>query len=90
MIFPTRVNGIPCQCRVTTYSPPEPPIIYGSGFGDADPGAAEEFEFELLDKKGYRAKWLEEYITDKEELRLLGEYMNYVSAMQYDYQDMAS
>lgn len=70
MIFPTTVNGIPCQCRVTHFVPGTPTRIYGFAMEDCDPPEAEEFEFELLDRRGRPAKWLDRYITPAVEDRL--------------------
>lgn len=75
MIFPTRVNGIPCQCKVLDYRPYLPMRIHGSGWGDADPPEEEYFEFELLDQKGYVAHWLSDYITPIVEKELLKEFL---------------
>jgi len=73
-IFDTRVAGIPCQCMVTTYWPPQPMRITGSGWGDADPPEPEVFEFRLMDRRGYPARWLEDKLTYDDESRLLTEY----------------
>lgn len=48
MIFPTEVNNQPCICKVRHYAPATPMRVTGSGFGDAEPGNDEEFEFELF------------------------------------------
>ena len=48
MIFPTEVNNQPCICKVRHYTPPTGLQITGSGFGDAEPGECEEFDFELF------------------------------------------
>lgn len=61
MIFKTRVNNIPCQCRVL--------------FSQRAPkDALPEFEFMLLDRKGYPAPWLERYVDKRVEFRLYKEY----------------
>lgn len=62
MKFNTRVNGIPCICHV----------IYHTS---AKYGVPEEFEYTLLDRKGYRAEWLDVYVTYDVEQRLLKEYL---------------
>ena len=62
MIFPTKVNGIPCQCRVLQYTPEVPAKTYGPP-EDCYPSEPEEFDFELLDRKGKRASWLDRYVT---------------------------
>tara|TARA_B100000929_G_scaffold275348_1_gene249193 strand:- start:857 stop:1030 length:174 start_codon:yes stop_codon:yes gene_type:complete len=46
----------------------------GSGFGDADPPEDEEFEFEVYDRGGYRAPWLERKVTEEDEIDLLRIY----------------
>lgn len=74
MQFQTKVAGIPCQCRVLAYSPGSPMRITGSGFGDAEPPEHEEFDFEILDRKGYKASWLKKKLTPEDEARLLEEY----------------
>lgn len=63
MIFDTRVNNIPCQCHV---------IYYLSPIGKHTPA---EFEFTLLDRKGYRAEWLDKYVDDLVINKLLMEYL---------------
>ena len=67
MTFNTCVSGIPCQCRVTFYQGYRP----GNYF---EPPDAEEFEFEILDRRGRRARWLERKLTEGDEARLLAEY----------------
>ena len=58
------VCGIPAQAKVTSYTPYQPMRITGCGFGDAEPPEPEEVEFELYDRKGRRAKWLEKKLED--------------------------
>jgi hypothetical protein len=72
MIFNTHVNGIPCQCSVLTFNPGTPAQTSGppEHCHDGDPG---EFEFELLDRRGHRAAWLDRYINPQVEDRLLEE-----------------
>lgn len=87
MIFKTRINGIPCQCNVIEYSAPQPMLITGSGMGDCiapDPG---EFYFVLLDRKGYRARWLDQYITSDVEDRLYSEFQERLNS--FDYSEVA-
>ncbi|TDX21641.1 hypothetical protein DFO67_1349 [Modicisalibacter xianhensis] len=74
-IFDTAISGIPCKCAVVYYAPSVPIRITGTGFGDADPPEPAEFEFELLDRTGCPARWLERKITeDDDEDRLQREY----------------
>lgn len=84
MIFQTTVAGIPCQCRVTNYVPYQPMRITGSGFGDAEPPQEEEFDYQILDRSGYPATWLENKLTLGDDLRLLGEYKIICKGLEYE------
>lgn len=75
--IPTKINGIPCLVKVTSffYQPPsgrsplrcsDPTELYGDY----------ECEFEVLDRKGYRADWLSEKITSKDYERIEGEILD--------------
>ena len=75
MIFHTYVSGIPCQCLVYSYEEAIPMRITGTGYGDAEPPEPEVFEFRLLDRKGYPAKWLEAMLTPNIESQLLEDYL---------------
>ena len=60
--FDFRVSGIPCIVCVTHYVPDVPAKL--SGHPDTwEPPEPGELEFECYDRKGYRAKWLEEKVT---------------------------
>ncbi len=83
MIFDTRVNGIPCQCNVTFYSPAVPMRITGSGQGDADPPEDSEFDFEILDRRNRKAPWLERYVTPEVVDRLHEEFLFANKAQDY-------
>ena len=48
--------------------------LTGTGYGDAEPPEPEVFEYLLLDRRGYPARWLEEKLTNDDENRLLTEY----------------
>ena len=78
MEFQTKVCGIPCTVVVTLYRKAIPMRIYGSGFGDCDPPEPEEFEFHLLDRKGYPAKWLEDKLTPADEQQIYEDFQNYL------------
>ena len=71
-VFESSISGIPCQILVTSYID-EAPIIHGR-WEDSHPGEF-EFEFEVYDRKGYRANWLEAKITDDIEIELFEEFM---------------
>ena len=80
MIFKTTVNGIPCQCNVTHYTP------YVHGTWDSPPEFS-EFEFELLDMRSRRAEWLDRYVTQAVEDRLFEEHHIELQAMAREYAD---
>ena len=85
MIFPTKVNGIPCQCSVIEYTPHIPMQVYGPGMGDAHPPEGETFDYAILDRSGRPALWLEKYLTDDDSDRLLEEYHYAQLADYYGY-----
>lgn len=61
-----RVCGIPCIIGVTDYEGYTP--AYTSGPPEnCHPAEGGSGDFEILDRKGYRAKWLEKKITAKDE-----------------------
>lgn len=72
--FNTRVNNIPCRCRVTNYEPAAPMRITGSGTGDCDPPEPAQFDFELLDSRGRRAEWLDKYLSPAVAAELFEEF----------------
>lgn len=83
MIFPTRINGIPCQCKIIAYSPEQAMAITGFGFGDAEPPEPGTFEFQILDRKGYRALWLEAYLTPWVEAELYQQFLDRLANYQF-------
>lgn len=85
MQFQTKVAGIPCKCQVIGYSMGSPMRITGTGFGDAEPPEPEDFEFTLLDRKGYPAPWLAKKITPADESRLLKEFHLEQTGQRYGY-----
>jgi len=82
MEFQTKVCGIPCTVKVTLYHEAVPMRIYGSGFGDCDPPEPTEFEFQLLDRKGYPAKWLENKLTPAIERRIYEDFQNHLENLK--------
>lgn len=84
MIFPTKVAGIPCQCKVTHATPIIPMNVYGPGMADADPAEGGEFEYVLLDRRNYPARWLEKKVTPQDEARLFEEFAILTEAEAYD------
>ena len=55
--YEVRAAGIPCHALVTHYS---------KGWGGSywEPAEAPEVYFELYDRKGYRAEWLERRLSE--------------------------
>jgi len=61
--FHFRIAGLPCIVCVTHYVPDVPAKL--SGHPDTwEPPESGELEFECYDRKGYRAKWLEEKVDE--------------------------
>jgi hypothetical protein len=71
----THIQGIPCQVEMTgghyvkpwqgsAYNCPSDWDYYGGWF---------DVEFEIYDRKGYRAKWLEKKMTAADEQRIIEE-----------------
>jgi hypothetical protein len=82
--FNTKVQGIPCVCRVTHYRPAVPGRISGPP-EDCYPDEPSEFEFELLNTSGKGAPmfWLQKKVTDEDEARLQDEYEAHVTAIKH-------
>ena len=64
MKLETTIAGIPCQVEVTHYrhQPPMGP----SADSDWDCYGYTELDFDVFDRKGYSAPWLEAKLTDYE------------------------
>lgn len=73
MIFPSTVNGIPCQIKVTYAKAEVPAQIWGPP-EECSPSEPAEFEFDVLDQRGRPAKWLERYLDEKTVERIQEEY----------------
>ena len=71
--FNARVAGIPCQVEVVHYEPYDPGVTSGPP-EHCYPPEGGEFEVELYDRKGYRARWLEAKLDDEELERLRQAY----------------
>lgn len=83
--FTTRISGIPCQIRIQHLTQPQPMRVYGVGMEDADPPEPGEFEFEVLDRKGYKASWLADKLKRNDIDRLYEEALAYLLADRYGY-----
>ena len=83
MIFNTQIAGIPCQCQVTLCRNALP--VSGDINNSIDPPDTGEFDFFLLDRKGYRAPWLEAKLAPEDHQRLLEEFQLEVTGERYGY-----
>ncbi len=61
-----RIAGIPCLIGVTDYEGYSPAYVSGPP-ENCYPSEGGTGDFEILDRRGYRAKWLERKLTAKEE-----------------------
>ena len=62
------VAGIPCIIGVTDYERYRPAYISGPP-EDCYPSEGGYGEYDLLDRKGYRAAWLERKVKDEREIQ---------------------
>ena len=67
----TRIQGLPCQIKVLSCNSYKGSMISSASLDDDRPYT--EIEYEVYDRGGYRAKWLERKITeqDNEEIEQL-------------------
>lgn len=63
------IAGIPCLIEVTHYYAGRP-MIWGNTMADAEPEEPEEIEYDVRDRKGYQAAWLERKLTDEDRERI--------------------
>lgn len=72
-----RVCGIPAIARVLHYRPYEP--AYRRGHPDNwEPASPPEIDFEILDRRGRPAPWLERKLTDAERERIGRDLIEYL------------
>lgn len=77
----TKIQGIPCLAEVTTFINVKP----WRGSPHTCPSSDDyygytEIEYDILDRKGYRAKWLERKITDRDVERIKEDIRNAYSS----------
>lgn len=67
-MFDARVCGIPCQVEVTNarYYKPQSSNPYECSSDLDYHGYWDDIEYELYDRRGYRAKWLENKMKPKD------------------------
>lgn len=67
----TRLQGIPCIAEVDYYPGTNYPINSASEIAN-DPF---DYEITMLDRKGYKANWLQKKLTDKDKERIFDEML---------------
>jgi hypothetical protein len=70
------VAGIPCIIGVTEYESVKGSYSYNAA-SDMDYYGYTECDWEVLDRKGYKAAWLERKLTSKDSERINNEISNY-------------
>ena len=65
IVVDSHVDGIPCKLGVTEIGY-YIPATYGGRTEDADPEDACSHSYDILDRKGYRAKWLDAKCSTKD------------------------
>lgn len=68
----TSVSGIPCKARMTYYAKARPARVYGPA-EDCYPDEPAELDFDILDRRGRPAAWLERKMTEDDIIRIEGE-----------------
>lgn len=76
MTFDSHIQGIPCQIEITHYTPPERKFVTCTTIDPPDPG---ELEWQVLDRKGYRADWLANKLTRDDEWRINDECEQFIA-----------
>lgn len=84
MEFSTTVCGIPCVVRVTYWDPYDPG--YTSGPPErCYPAEGGDGEWEILDRNGRPAPWLENKMTERDKQILARKVFNYMENLHDDY-----
>lgn len=73
MIIDYSIAGIPCQIKVTNHYSSKSSIHPQSCETDEDFYGVDDFEYIVLDRTGYRAKWLETKIDSKVNTKIIHE-----------------
>lgn len=72
----SRISGIPCLIGIKDYFKQE---AQGRGAdSDCDCYGYSESDWDVLDRKGYKAKWLEKKLTSKEEEKINNQIQIYM------------
>lgn len=86
MIFKSKIAGIPCQIKVT-YFHKQKPFKGPARLCDSndDYYGYTEIEFEVLDRRGRKAEWLERKLTAEDRERIEREIEKEVETERLDY-----
>jgi hypothetical protein len=68
--YEVHIAGIPCLALVTSYCAGRPAKLWGP-IETCYPAEDPEVEFEVFDRRGYPAPWLERKMTAKDEDRII-------------------
>ena len=80
----SRIAGIPCLIGVTHFNSVRGSYSYNAP-SDMDYYGYTESEWEVLDRRGRPAAWLERKLTDRERSRIDGEVFEHMEASCDDY-----
>lgn len=75
----TTVSGIPCQATLTEFVPGQEAILFGP-IERCCPSADPEVYFQILDRNGRPAPWLERKLTAEDDARIAAEIMEAMEA----------
>ncbi len=80
----TRIAGIPAKIEVTSFYKYRAATIWGHPDGWA-PAEPEEITFQVLDRRGRPAPWLERKLDEQDRARIERELTTYHAALNEDY-----
>lgn len=72
-IIQTRLAGIPCQIAVSNFKRVKGSYSYNAP-SDLDYTGYTEYDYEVLDRRGRPAPWLEKKVTEDEICDVIAEY----------------
>lgn len=78
------VAGIPCKLGVTEIGY-YIPATYGRSMEDSEPEDSSQHSYEILDRKGYRAAWLDAKCSKKDEEQHQLDIDKALEAISYGY-----
>ena len=68
-MFNSHIQRIPCQIDIIYFEPSE--IITNGNM------STEYIEYDVYDRKGYKANWLRDKITDEDEEKIYEDFLKY-------------